>query len=211
MSIQNNYNTATLKLNGESGQVIVHTSENHSSFPKPAFAEKAVFERYDIPRRVQIGRIEDSQGIDLPEDASYFSESFLWTRTDTPAFIGDGRPGVWVLGFTSIQRGSFDNVLRETLENGKSIAETAASHVDMIAVLAGDEHKSVLTIARWASVGRFLETVHTLSKEKLPAAKLVKKLTLARYNQYLAATGVLSGIHSEYHPYKLIRNQASSE
>lgn len=208
MTLQNNHSIATLKLNGENGKVIVHTSENHSTLP---FTEKAIFERYDSPKRVQIGRMDDSQEFDRPEDAAHYRENFLWTRTDVTADLGDGRPGVWVLGFTSIQRGSFDDALLETIENGQSFTLIAASHMDIIAVLADEEKKSILTIARWASVGRFLETVHAVTKEKMPAAKLVKKLTLARFNQYLAATGLLSGIHSEYRPYKLIRNQVSSE
>ena len=208
MSIQNNHSAASLKLNGENGRMIVHASENHSSL---SLIEKAVFERYDSPTRIQIGRVDDPQGIDLPEDATHYRESFLWTRTDATADLGDGRPGVWVLGFTSVQRGSFEDVLHETIQNGKSFTEIATSHVDIVAVLAGEEHNSVLTIGRWASVGRFLETVHTITKEKMPAAKLIKKLTLARFNQYLAATELLSGIHTEYHPYKLIRNQVSSK
>jgi len=211
MTTQNSYSAASLKLSGENGQMIVHASDNHSSLAGTAFAEKAVFERYDSPARIQIGRTNDSQEFELPEGAAHYCENFLWTRTDTTADLGDGRPGVWVLGFTSIQRGSFDEVLNETVANGKSFTEIAASHVDIVAVLAGEENNSVLTIARWASVGRFLETVHTVTKEKMPAAKLIKKLTLARFNQYLAASGLLSGIHSEYHPYKLIRNQVSSK
>ena len=211
MSIQNNHNTASLKLNGENGRIIVRASENHSFFSSTPFAESAIFERYDTPIRVQIGRPNDSQEVALSEGASHYREHFLWTRTNTLADIGDGRPGVWVLGFTSIQRGSFEDVLLETIENGKSFAEAASSHVDIIAVLAGEEHKNILTIARWASVGRFLETVHTLAKENISAAKFLKKLTLARFNQYLATTGLLSGIQSEFHPYKLIRNQVSSE
>ena len=212
MTIQNSHSTKSLKLGGENGRVIVHTSENHLSFSTNTFAEKAIFERYDSPMRIQIGRAADSQGVDLPENATYYRENFLWTRTGGGAAdFGDGRPGVWVLGYTSIQRDSFEEVLHETLENAKSFAEIAASHMDMIAVLAGEEHKNVLTVARWASVGRFLEAVHKATKEKMPAAKLIKKITLARFNQYLAATGLLSGIHSEYHPYKLVRNQVSSE
>lgn len=209
MTIQNNHGTESLKLNGENGRMIVHTSENHSSFSNTAFVEKAIFERYDSPMRIQIGRTDESQEVDLPENATYYRENFLWTRTGTMANIGDGRPGIWVLGFTSIQRGAFEDVLQETIESGKSFTKIAASHMDTIAVLAGEEHKSVLTVARWASVGRFLEAAHTATKVKMPAAKLIKKITLARYNQYLAATGLLSGIHSEYHPYKLVRNQVS--
>jgi len=211
MSIQNNHNTASLKLNGANGRIIVHSYEGQSSFSNTAFAEKAIFERYDSPMRVQFGRMDESEGNGLPEDATYYRERFLWTRTNVTADIGEGRPGVWVLGFTSIQRGSFEDVLHEALANGKSFTQTAASHMDIFAVLAGEEHKSILTIARWASVGRFLESVHTAAKEKMPAARLIKKLTLARFNQYLATTGLLSGIQSVYHPYKLIRNQVSSE
>lgn len=211
MSIQNNHNTASLKLNGENGRIIVHSSEDHSSFSNRPFAEKAIFERYDSPMRVQIGRMDESQGVELAEGTTYYRERFLWTRNNVTADIGDGRPGVWVLGFTSIQRGSFEDVLHEALENGKSFAQAAASHMDIFAVLADEEHKSILTISRWASVGRFLETVHTAAKEKMPAARLIKKITLARFNQYLTTTGLLSGIQSVYHPYKLVRNQVSSE
>ena len=206
MTIQANHRKPPLKLNGEDGLIKVRRSEVHSSFPNEELVEEAIFERYDAPLRLQIGRPNHSQEISPNEaDTTYFRDTFMWARTGGAVYIGDGKPGVWVLGTMSIEQGSFDDILQETIENGKTFTTLAASHMDIVAVLAGEARNSILTFARWASVGRFLETVHTVAKEKIPPTKLLKKLSLPGYNRFLAVAGYLSGRRIEYHPYKLIK------
>lgn len=211
MTIPANHRKPPLKLNGEDGLIKVRRSELSSSFPNEGLAEEAIFERYDAPLRLQIGRPNHSQEISPNEaDTTCFRDTFMWARTGGTDYIGDGKPGVWVLDFMLIERGSFDDILQETIENGKTFTAIAASHMDIIAVLAGEERSSILTMARWASVGRFLETVHTLAKEKIPPTKLLKKLSLPRFNKFLEIAGHLSGRREAYHPYKLIKQTTSN-
>jgi hypothetical protein len=211
MTNQSDKNIPPLKLNGENGLIKVRRSESLPTFPNEELAEEVIFERYDSPLRVQIGRPNDHQKVDEPQngaDTTYFRDTFIWTRNGRIVDIGDSRPGVWLLGFISIQQGSFDDILHETLENGKLFTTIASSHLDIAAVLAGEGHKSILTIARWASVGRFLETVHTAAKEKIPPIKLIKKLSLPAFNRFWAIAAPLLGWRSEHYPYKLIKNTA---